>query len=81
MTTYKSERGHKKLLVPVVALLLCAAAMVGLGYAALNSDVTNTNNIITTDGLTAKLVNYDKDELLGENSFVAALSVLLKGSK
>ncbi|MDY0252666.1 MAG: hypothetical protein RBQ96_06185 [Candidatus Methanomethylophilaceae archaeon] len=45
-TTYKNERNRKKLLVPVVALVVCAAAMIGLGYAALVSDVTNTDNVI-----------------------------------
>lgn len=54
--SYKKESGsrHKKLLVPMVALLLCAAAMVGVGYAALMSDVTNTGNEMDTDGYTVK---------------------------
>jgi len=79
MTTYKNERSRKKLLVPVVALLLCATAMVGLGYAALVSDVTNTNNVITSDGLTAKLV--DGDNLLDEGGFVAAEDILWESSQ
>lgn len=74
MTTYKSERGHKKLLVPVVALLLCAAAMVGLGYAALVSDVTNTGNVVAVDGLTATFTDDEgegEDGLLNAGSFSA----------
>ncbi|MDY0252664.1 MAG: hypothetical protein RBQ96_06175 [Candidatus Methanomethylophilaceae archaeon] len=53
--SYKNERSRKKLLVPVVALVVCAAAMIGLGYAALVSDVTNTANVVVGDGLTADL--------------------------
>ena len=57
--SYKKESGsrHKKLLVPLVALLLCAAAMVGVGYAALMSDVTNTGNTIDSDGLTLNITD------------------------
>ena len=57
--SYKKESGsrHKKLLVPLVALLLCAAAMVGVGYAALMSDVTNTGNVITSDGITLTITD------------------------
>lgn len=57
--TYKEEKGnkHKKLLVPLVALLLCAAAMIGVGYAALASDVTNTGNTIEMEGITLELKN------------------------
>ena len=67
MTTYKNERGHKKLLVPVVALVLCAAAMIGLGYAALVSDVTNTANVVAADGLKASLLDGDGDDLMGSD--------------
>lgn len=38
---------NNKLLVPVVALLICAGAMVGIGYAALSSDYTVEGNSIT----------------------------------
>lgn len=55
MTTTKNESSRRnKLLVPVVALVLCAAAMIGVGYAALMSDVTNSGNVINTDGYTVK---------------------------
>lgn len=53
MTTTKNESSRRnKLLVPVVALVLCAAAMIGVGYAALMSDVTNSGNVMNTDGYT-----------------------------
>ncbi|MEA4978056.1 MAG: hypothetical protein VB016_05855 [Methanomassiliicoccaceae archaeon] len=67
MTTYKNERGHKKLLVPVVALVLCAAAMIGLGYAALVSDVTNTANVVAADGLKASLLDGEGNVLTGSD--------------
>ncbi|MDN5356938.1 MAG: hypothetical protein PWR17_107 [Candidatus Methanomethylophilaceae archaeon] len=65
MTTYKNERNRKKLLVPVVALVLCAAAMIGLGYAALVSDVTNTANVVAADGLKASLLDGEGNKLTG----------------
>ncbi len=70
MTTYKNERNRKKLLVPVVALVLCAAAMIGLGYAALVSDVTNTDNVVAADGLTARLEDGNGN-LLSSSGFDA----------
>lgn len=38
---------NTKLIVPVVAVLICAGAMVGIGYAALSSDYTTNGNSIT----------------------------------
>ncbi|MGE4211897.1 MAG: hypothetical protein AB7E75_00845 [Candidatus Methanomethylophilaceae archaeon] len=70
MTAYRNERNRKKLLIPVVALVLCAAAMIGLGYAALVSDVTNTDNVVAADGLTARLEDGSGD-LLGSSGFDA----------
>ncbi len=68
MTSYRNERNRKKLLVPVVALVVCAAAMIGLGYAALVSDVTNTDNVIAAEGLTARLED-GSGNLLGSSGF------------
>ena len=70
MTAYRNERNRKKLLVPVVALVVCAAAMIGLGYAALVSDVTNTDNVVAADGLTARLED-GSGNLLGSSGFDA----------
>lgn len=41
--------GNKRLLVPVVAVMLCVMAVVGVGYAAINSSVTNTENTVSTE--------------------------------
>lgn len=69
MTEYKNERNHKKLMVPIIALILCAAAMVGLGYAALTSSTaTNTDNVVGAEGLVVKLVD-EEDNLLTANGF------------
>lgn len=57
MTEYKNERNHKKLLVPIIALILCATAMVGLVYAAQTSSVTNQANVVSSDGIDARLLN------------------------
>ncbi|MFA7037211.1 MAG: hypothetical protein WC183_12935, partial [Methanosarcina sp.] len=65
MTAYRNERNRKKLLIPVVALVLCAAAMIGLGYAALTSTVTNQANVVAGDGLSADLVDSDGNALTG----------------
>ncbi len=47
--SYKNERSRKRLVVPVIVLMLCAAALVGLGYAALTSTVTNQANVVAGD--------------------------------
>lgn len=44
-----SEEKRKKLIVPAVALMMCAVAMIGIGYAAVNSSVTNQNNTLTNN--------------------------------
>ncbi len=67
MTAYRNERNRKKLLIPVVALVLCAAAMIGLGYAALTSTVTNQANVVAGDGLSANLVDSEGDPLTGQD--------------
>jgi len=67
MTAYRNERNRKKLLIPVVALVLCAAAMIGLGYAALTSTVTNQANVVAGDGLSADLVDSDGNALTGHD--------------
>lgn len=71
MTIYGNKRNQKKLLIPVVALILCAAAMIGLGYAALVSSVTNTDNVVAADGLTARLED-GSGNLLGQSGFDAS---------
>lgn len=38
---------NTKLIVPVIALVICAGAMVGIGYAALSTDYTTEGNSIT----------------------------------
>lgn len=59
MTNYKSNGSvGKKLLVPAVALLLCAFALVGAGYAAYQSSVGSGGNEVATDGI---VVSFTKD--------------------
>jgi hypothetical protein len=63
--SYKNERSRKRLVVPVIVLMLCAAALVGLGYAALTSTVTNQANVVAGDGLDAELRGTDGNLLAG----------------
>lgn len=69
MTEYKNERNHKKLLVPIIALILCATAMVGFVYAAQTSTVTNQANVIYGDGLIAELRVGSEGDLLEGKMF------------
>lgn len=43
-----SEEKRKKLIVPAIALMMCAVAMVGIGFA-MQSTVTSNNNITVND--------------------------------
>ncbi len=54
----------------VAAGMTASAAMIGLGYAALVSDVTNTDNVIAAEGLTARLED-GSGNLLGSSGFDA----------
>ena len=45
--------------------------MIGLGYAALNSDVTNTDNVVAAEGLTATLTDGSGGSLLAAGGFDA----------
>lgn len=70
MTTYKlNEKVGKKLLVPVIALMLCALALIGAGYAALQSSVESDNNITKTDGIVLRFVSGDG--VVFENGFIS----------
>ena len=55
-TQSESTGSRKKLLIPLVALMLCAVSIVGAGYAY-NSTVTNTFNSVVAEGTTINL--YD----------------------
>lgn len=57
---YKKIAGNKKLLVPVVALLLCATAMVGAGYAFLASTAKDTGTL-DGDVITVKIGNEENN--------------------
>ena len=41
-----SEDKRKKLIVPAVALMMCAVAMIGIGYAAISTSVESDDNDI-----------------------------------
>ncbi len=62
-TQSESTGSRKKLLIPLVALMLCAVSIVGAGYAY-NSTVTNTYNSVVAEGTTINL--YDGDNVVTE---------------
>ncbi|KUE74133.1 hypothetical protein AUQ37_06215 [Candidatus Methanomethylophilus sp. 1R26] len=65
-TETKQNDSRKKLIVPVVALMLCAVAILGIGYG-LTSSSTNENNQVSGTGLVVDLNNGTKS--LGEGGF------------
>ena len=64
-TETKQNDSRKKLIVPVVALMLCAVAILGIGYG-LTSSSTNENKVSGT-GLVVDLSDGTKS--LGEGGF------------
>lgn len=59
-------RKYKVLLVPVIALLLCALTIGGPSYCVTNaSTAENTANVVSFDGLEAKLLDEDGNLLTG----------------
>jgi len=63
-TQSESTGSRKKLLIPLVALMLCAVSIVGAGYAY-NSTVTNTFNSVVAEGTTINLYD-DQDAVVTE---------------
>ena len=66
MESVEQNNSKKKLIVPLIALMLCAVAVIGIGYG-LNSTSTNTNNAVSGTGLVVDLNNGT--ESLGEGGF------------
>ena len=56
--------GNKKLIVPLVTLLLCLTVVIGVGYG-LTSSVTNSGNDVDIDAITIDLVDSDNAVLNG----------------
>ena len=92
MSIIMNEGRNKKLLVPVIALILCAAALIGAGYAAYVSSARNTDNIIEGDIITVSLnegetsagaiakglkISYGQMELNGVDTFYTAQEALV----
>lgn len=63
-TQSESTGSRRKLLIPLVALMLCAVSIVGAGYAY-NSTVTNTFNSVVAEGTTINLYD-DQDAVVTE---------------
>ena len=66
-----SEEKRKKLIVPAVALMMCAVAMIGIGYAAMTSSITNSGNEVTNSEFSAKLYksSTETSSLLADGKF------------
>lgn len=54
MESVEQNNSKKKLIVPLIALMLCAVAVIGIGYG-LNSTSTNTNNAVSGSALVVDL--------------------------
>lgn len=77
---------NTKLIVPVIALVICAGAMVGIGYAALSSDYTTDGNSITgnvfevgpndTEGITfSAAIPYETHTVVSGNTTTKTYTV------
>jgi len=65
MSINMNEGRNKKLLVPVIALMLCATALIGAGYAAYVSSAKNTENAIGGDAIELTLTGTDETSTAG----------------
>lgn len=65
MSDSDSESGRKRILVPIVAIMMCAVAIIGVGYS-LTSTVSSNDNSIGVDGLELNL--YKTAETTGDGS-------------
>ncbi|MEA4978055.1 MAG: hypothetical protein VB016_05850 [Methanomassiliicoccaceae archaeon] len=70
MTSYDEEdnRRKRRALIPIMTIIFCFFAMIGVGYSALISDVTNEANLIAAEGLDAKFLN-ENGEIMNEGDF------------
>ncbi|WII09211.1 hypothetical protein O8W32_08585 [Methanomassiliicoccales archaeon LGM-DZ1] len=68
MESVEQNNSKKKLIVPLIALMLCAVAVIGIGYG-LNSTSTNNDNAVTGNALVVDLRNTDGSASLVGNGF------------
>ncbi|HKM09486.1 MAG TPA: hypothetical protein VJX93_03230, partial [Candidatus Methanomethylophilaceae archaeon] len=69
------ESKNKKLLVPVLALFLCATALIGVGYAAVVSSVSVTGNDI---GVSHVYIDFEANT---EGTFSSSADTIDAGSR
>ena len=66
---HNDETRRRRILVLLLVLFICSSSAVALGYAYTNtSKTTNTENIITGEGLETRLLGLD-GEVLGKGGF------------
>lgn len=68
MESVEQNNSKKKLIVPLIALMLCAVAVIGIGYG-LTSTSTNNDNAVTGNALVVDLRNTDGSASLVRNGF------------
>lgn len=75
-TETKQNDSRKKLIVPVVALMLCAVAILGIGYG-LTSSSTNSGNAVSGTGLVVDLTDgaTEKEASLGAGAFATGTAI------
>ena len=74
METSEQNSSKKKLVVPLIALMLCAVAVLGIGYG-LTSSSTNTSNVVSGDALVADLRGTDGTASLEEGKFAPTVTL------
>jgi|GEM_PF-1051588 len=80
METSEQNSSKKKLVVPLIALMLCAVAVLGIGYG-LTSSSTNTSNVVSGDALVADLRGTDGTASLGEGKFASDVTLKYQTSQ
>lgn len=67
---YSKSEGHKKILVPVIALLLCATALIGAGYAALAASTATSSN----NSLGGEVIILDLGKVDGDGEWITSIT-------
>lgn len=60
----EGENRRKRILIALLVLLLCSSSAIALGYAhSITSTTTNTENVISGEGLETRLLDLDEEVL------------------
>ena len=76
MESVEQNNSKKKLIVPLIALMLCAVAVIGIGYG-LTSTSSNSGNSVTGTGLVVNLTDgaTESEASLGAGAFATGNTI------